>query len=59
MTIFAFRPWRKGATTVIDPIVERAGETANSLRVPEGLDRDTSAAIGGMQRFYIRMVDHE
>ncbi|MEJ2327293.1 MAG: hypothetical protein P8Y27_20900 [Chromatiaceae bacterium] len=59
MTIFAFRPWRKGAKTVIDPIVERAGETANSLRVPEGLDRDTSAAIGGMQRFYIRMVDHE
>jgi putative DNA methylase len=59
VTTFALRPRRKGETTVVDEIVEQAAETANSLLVPEGLDRETWAAIGGMQRFYLRMLDME
>ena len=56
---FALRPRRKGETTVVDEIVEQAAETANGLLVPEGLARETWAAIGGMQRFYLRMLDME
>lgn len=59
VTTFALRPRRKGETTVVDEIVEQAAETANSLLVPEGLDRETWAAIGGIQRFYLRMLDME
>ena len=59
VTAFALRPRRKGETTVVDEIVEQAAKTANSLLVPEGLDRETWAAIGGMQRFYLRMLDME
>lgn len=59
VTAFALRPRRKGETTVVDEIVEQAAETANSLLVPEGLDRETWAAIGGIQRFYLRMLDME
>jgi putative DNA methylase len=44
---------------VVDEIVEQASETANELLVPEGLDRETWAAIGGIQRFYLRMLDME
>jgi hypothetical protein len=59
VTTFALRPRRKGDTTVVDEIVEQAAETANSLLVPEGLDRETWAVIGGIQRFYLRMLDME
>ncbi len=59
VTAFALRPRRKGETTVVDEIVEQAAETANGLLVPEGLDRETWAAIGGIQRFYLRMLDME
>jgi putative DNA methylase len=59
VTTFALRPRRKGETTVVDEIVEQAAETANSLLVPEGLDRETWAAVGGIQRFYLRMLDME
>ncbi len=59
VTAFALRPRRKGETTVVDEIVEQAAETANSLLVPDGLDRETWAAIGGIQRFYLRMLDME
>ncbi len=59
VTTFALRPRRKDETTVVDEIVEQAAETANSLLVPEGLDRETWAAIGGIQRFYLRMLDME
>ncbi|WP_295430726.1 anti-phage-associated DUF1156 domain-containing protein [uncultured Thiodictyon sp.] len=59
VTAFALRPRRKGETTVVDEIVEQAAETANGLLVPEGLERETWAAIGGMQRFYLRMLDME
>jgi putative DNA methylase len=59
VTVFALRPRRKGETTVVDEIVEQAAETANSLLVPQGLDRETWAAIGGIQRLYLRMLDME
>jgi putative DNA methylase len=59
VTAFALRPRRKGETTVVDEIVEQAAETANGLLVPEGLARETWAAVGGMQRFYLRMLDME
>ncbi len=59
VTTFALRPRPKDETTVVDEIVEQAAETANSLLVPEGLDRETWAAIGGIQRFYLRMLDME
>ncbi|MFB1488424.1 MULTISPECIES: anti-phage-associated DUF1156 domain-containing protein [unclassified Thiocapsa] len=59
VTAFALRPRRKGETTVVDEIVEQAAETANGLLVPEGLDRETWQAIGGIQRFYLRMLDME
>jgi putative DNA methylase len=59
VTTFALRARRKGETRVVDEIVEQAAETANSLLVPEGLDRETWAAIGGIQRFYLRMLDME
>jgi putative DNA methylase len=59
VTAFALRPRRKGETTVVDEIVEQAAETANSLLVPDGLDGETWQAIGGMQRFYLRMLDME
>ncbi len=59
VTSFAMRPRRKGETTVVDEIVEQAAETANGLLVPDGLTRETWAAIGGIQRFYLRMLDME
>jgi putative DNA methylase len=59
VTTFALRPRRKGETTVVDEIVEQAAETANSLLVPEGLERETWHAIAGIQRFYLRMLDME
>ncbi|MFW5397904.1 MAG: adenine-specific DNA methylase [Candidatus Accumulibacter regalis] len=59
VTAFALRPRRKGETTVVDEIVEQAAETANGLLVPDGLDGETWQAIGGMQRFYLRMLDME
>jgi putative DNA methylase len=59
VTSFALRPRRKGETTVVDEIVEQAAETANGLLVPEGLKRETWQAIGGIQRFYLRMLDME
>jgi len=59
VTTFALRPRRKGEVTVVDEIVAQAAETANSLLVPEGLDAETWAAIGGIQRFYLRMLDME
>ncbi|MBK1718764.1 anti-phage-associated DUF1156 domain-containing protein [Thiocystis violacea] len=59
VTAFALRPRRKGETTVVDEIVEQAAETANSLLVPAGLDRETWAALSGIQRFYLRMLDME
>ncbi len=59
VTAFALRPRRKGEATVVDEIVEQAAETANSLLVPDGLDGETWQAIGGMQRFYLRMLDME
>jgi len=59
VTAFALRPRRKGETTVVDEIVEQAAETANGLLVPEGLDRETWGSIGGIQRFYLRMLDME
>jgi len=59
VTSFALRPRRKGETTVVDEIVEQAAETANGLLVPEGLESETWAAINGIQRFYLRMLDME
>ena len=59
VTAFALRPRRKGEITVVDEIVEQAAETANSLLVPEGLARETWAALSGIQRFYLRMLDME
>lgn len=59
VTAFAIRPRRKGESTVVDEIVEQAAETANGLLVPDGLARETWAAIGGIQRFYLRMLDME
>lgn len=59
VTSFALRPRRKGETTVVDEIVQQSAETANSLLVPDGLDRETWHAIAGIQRFYLRMLDME
>ena len=59
VTSFALRSRRKGETTLVDEIVEQAAETANGLLVPAGLSRETWAAIGGIQRFYLRMLDME
>jgi putative DNA methylase len=59
VTRFALRPRRPGETTVVDEIVAQAAETANSLLVPEGLEADTWAALSGIQRFYLRMLDME
>ncbi|UHD18419.1 hypothetical protein [Thiocapsa bogorovii] len=59
VTSFALRPRRKGETTVVDEIVEQAAETANGLLVPDGLESETWAAISGIQRFYLRMLDME
>jgi putative DNA methylase len=59
VTTFALRPRRKGETTVVDEIVTQAAETANGLLVPEGLAEDSWAAISGIQRFYLRMLDME
>nr|WP_242523194.1 hypothetical protein [Thiocystis minor] len=59
VTAFALRPRRKGETTVVDEIVKQAAETANELLVPEGLARETWAALSGIQRFYLRMLDME
>jgi putative DNA methylase len=59
VTSFALRPRRKGETPVVDEIVEQAAETANGLLVPDGLESETWAAISGIQRFYLRMLDME
>lgn len=59
VTTFALRPRVRGETTVVDEIVQEASEAANSLLVPEGLSQDTWQAIGGIQRFYLRMLDME
>jgi len=58
-TGFTLRPRRKGDTTVVDAIVQQASEAANSLLVPEGLSASTWGKIGGVQRFYFRMLDME
>lgn len=59
VTQFALRPRQKGEVTVVDEIVQQAAETANSLLVPEGLQKETWQAIRGIQRFYLRMMDME
>lgn len=59
VTTLALRPRAKGEVTVVDEIVQEASEAANSLLVPEGLNQDTWQAIGGVQRFYLRMLDME
>jgi len=59
VTSFALRPRRKGETTVVDEIVAQAAETANGLLVPDGLGPETWAAISGILRFYLRMLDME
>ena len=59
VTTFALRPRVRGEITVVDEIVQEASEAANSLLVPEGLSQDTWQAIGGVQRFYLRMLDME
>ncbi len=59
VTTFAFRPRIKGEETVVDEIVQQASEAANSLLVPEGVSLETWQAIGGIQRFYLRMLDME
>lgn len=59
VTGFALKPRKKGETTVVDTIVQQAAEAANSVLVPEGLDRATWEAISGVQRFYLRMLDME
>lgn len=59
MTGLALRPRRNGESTVVDEIVQQASEIANGLLVPEGLPSETWEAIGGIQRFYLRMLDME
>ena len=59
VTQFAMRPRQKGEVTVVDEIVQQAAEAANSLLVPEGLQKETWQAIRGIQRFYLRMMDME
>lgn len=59
VTTFALRPRTKGEITVVDEIVQQASEAANSLLVPEGVSLDTWQAVGGVQRFYLRMLDME
>ena len=59
VTTFALRPRTKGEVTVVDEIVQQASEAANSLLVPEGVSLDTWQALGGIQRFYLRMMDME
>lgn len=59
VTTFALRPRVRGEVTVVDEIVQQASEAANSLLVPEGVTLDTWQAIGGIQRFYLRMLDME
>ncbi|WP_455232447.1 anti-phage-associated DUF1156 domain-containing protein [Geopseudomonas aromaticivorans] len=59
VTTFALRPRVQGEVTVVDEIVQQASEAANSLLVPEGVALDTWQTIGGIQRFYLRMLDME
>lgn len=59
VTTIALRPRQGGEVTVVDEIVQQASEAANSLLVPEGLQQDTWQTIGGIQRFYLRMLDME
>jgi len=59
VTTFALRPRKRGETTVVDEIVQQAAEAANSLLVPEGLSPETWAAVIGIERFYLRMLDME
>lgn len=59
VTRFALRPRQKGEVTVVDEIVQQAAESANSLLVPEGLQRESWQAVRGIQRFYLRMMDME
>jgi len=59
VTGFALRQRKKGESTVVDAIVQQAAEAANSVLVPEGLPAATWDKIGGVQRFYLRMLDME
>ncbi len=59
VTGFTLRPRKKGESTVVDAIVQQAAEAANSVLVPEGLPATTWDKIGGVQRFYLRMLDME
>ena len=59
VTGFALKPRKKGETTVVDTIVQQAAEAANSVLVPDGLERATWENISGVQRFYLRMLDME
>ncbi|MFB8831967.1 hypothetical protein ACE0DR_27865 [Azotobacter sp. CWF10] len=44
---------------MVDEIVQEATGAACDLLVPEGLSRDTWAALTGLERFYLRMLDIE
>ncbi len=59
VTGFTLRPRKKGETTVVDEIVQQAAEAANSLLVPEGLEKTCWQSVSGIQRFYLRMMDME
>ena len=59
VTTLALRPRSAGTVTVVDEMVQQAREAANNLLVPDGLSPETWAALSGIQRFYLRMMDME
>ncbi|MEI7988881.1 MAG: anti-phage-associated DUF1156 domain-containing protein [Chloroflexota bacterium] len=59
MTTESQRPRVKGEQTFVDGLIEFAVDTANQCLVPKGIAKPQWDKLGGVERFYLKMLDME
>ncbi len=59
MAAEALRPKAPGADSLTDELIAYAVAVANEELVPDGISRTAWEALGGVERFYLRMLDVE
>jgi len=59
MAAEALRPKAPGAASLTDELIAYAVAVANEELVPDGISRAAWEALGGVERFYLRMLDVE
>lgn len=59
MTAEAIRPRVQGETTFVDSLINFAVDTANQALVPQGIAKEHWNRLGGVERFYLKMIDLE